>query len=121
MASVLYLRLGEAGYPSAPNNTFFAVANAPNQFESVTTPGKTAKFASSAPGNYQNLSVGGLQEVLTKDKRKLFNFVPGECDNLIAAVQAIRRLVNSGPQFGFRFNRGGTSGRGTVIGGSRFW
>jgi len=115
IASVLYNRIGRVGFPDrTARTTFQAVANAPNAFESVT--GGAAyevKFNSSAPGRYQN-----LQEERVNSRGQVYG---GECNDLRASVDAIRRLVELGSKYGYTSNRGGTRGPGTVIGGSRFW
>ena len=85
------------------------MANAPNAFESVTRPGYTSKFDSSgiASGAYKSLSVD-----------------TGACSDLTGAVDAIRRLVTNGPQYGYQFfvgDRGRKGTHGTRHGGSRFW
>jgi RHS repeat-associated protein len=101
MASVLFNRVGRAGFTGGVQWTFGGVANAFNQFESVTGGfAHTRKFAASA---------------------RWWDLSPWECDELRESVNAIRRLMSNGPQYDFTFNRGGTSGPGTVIGGSRFW
>ncbi len=115
IASVLYNRIGRTGFPDrTARSTFQGVANAPNAFQTVTGGAAyEAKFNSSAPGQYQN-----LQEANVNSRGQVYG---GGCNDLRGSVDAIRRLINYGSQYGYTSNRGGTRGQGTVIGGSRFW
>jgi hypothetical protein len=105
IASVLYNRLLNSNYVTGGvvHFTFFQVANQADQFESVTStnPLHTRKFRSSEDGSYQNLS-------------------DGDCLDLYSAMAAVLRLFRDGPGYDYTEFRGGTRGRGTTIGGSRF-
>lgn len=114
VASVLYNRIGKTGFSGGVQSTFRGVADAPNQFASVDG----AKFNSSAPGQYQNLSQIQFKDNPPQD----VNLSPGECDNLRAGVNAIRKLIRNGSRYNYTYNLGGTNPTQgwTVIGGSRF-
>jgi hypothetical protein len=120
MASVLYNRVGASGFRGGVQTTLQGVVDAPNQFEAV---GKS-KFNSADEGRYQNLrQTGFIDKTAAKSRgsHKYRALDPGDCDNLQEAVKAIQRLLNNGPRYNYTYNRGGTSGRGIVHGGSRFW
>jgi hypothetical protein len=70
-------------------------------FRAITVPRENAKFNSSSMANYMSLN-------------------REECDDLHASIEAVRRLMENGPKYDYTTFRGGTNGRGTVIGGSRF-
>jgi RHS repeat-associated protein len=108
IASVLYNRIGAEGFSGGVKTTFEGVANAPGQFASIGG----AKLNGSGPGQYQN-----LQESKVNSRGQIYG---GDCNDLRGSVDAIRRLINYGSQYDYTSFRGGTSGPGTVIGGSRF-
>jgi RHS repeat-associated protein len=106
IASVMYNMLSDR------HPTFNAVANN-GRYQAVTSPSHNQKFKNSdiASGAYKNL------------KERDANGGGGDCNDLRASVDAIRRMVNNkGPYYDFDRFRGGRTpvGNSTVIGGSRF-
>src|SRR5678816_3774577 len=99
VASAAYNRLGEPGYSGGVQTTLTGVLFAPGQFRGVTAPGENGKF------------------LRARDPR---DFDADECRDLTNSVAAVERLISKGPGYDFTHFRGGTEGRGTVIGGSRF-
>lgn len=106
MVSVILNRLGARGLRGGRADTVHEVLTAPNQFESVTgvRGGPSAKFRDSAPGAYEDLSAA-------------------DQGDLAACLRTAGEIVASedGVPYDFTSNRAGRRGRGTNLGGSRFW
>ena len=101
--NVKHFRLNRVGYPNRNKaQTFSAVCNAPNQFESVYEPSR--KFSGS-------------------DKESFALLKKSECRDLAESIEAISLFLASGPNDEYIFDnfRGGKGKRGTTIGLSRFF
>ena len=104
IASVIYNRLDSLGYTGGRQVTLTGVVTAGEgrsaQFRAVTVPGENSRFER-ASSDYRSLD-------------------PAECAALRASIDAIRRLIQLGSQYDYTYFRGGTTGPGRRIGGSRF-